>query len=110
MGQISVSRRSFLITSTTIAFTSMAGVMTTARAADPRPLDPNSPRAVTLGYVTNHQRVDVKRWPKKGAAGSTDSRCVNCALYTGDDSQGTCRIFQGQIVTGNGWCNAWTKG
>ena len=109
MSQREISRRGFLIASTGIvAATSVA--ISPAFAADGQRLDPNSPSAVALGYVTNHQRVDTKRWPKKASAQGADARCADCALFTGNGGQGPCRIFKGQLVAANGWCNAWTKG
>lgn len=106
MAQVSISRRSFLIASTGIVATSITGAIISTRAADANQLDPNSPSAVALGYVTNHQRVDTNRWPKKASA---DSRCANCVLFGGDGAQGACRVFSNQLVSANGWCNAWTK-
>ena len=36
-----------------------------------------------------------------------DQNCINCALYNGDDTKGTCTIFPGVKVAGPGWCTSW---
>ena len=108
MSQREISRRRFLIASTGLIATS-AGIAQVF-AANTQRLDPKAPSAVALGYVANHQSVDTKRWPKKASAQGADARCANCALFTDNGGQGPCRIFKGQLVAANGWCNAWTKG
>lgn len=70
------------------------------------PLNPRDPSAVALGYTTDHTRVDLARWPKKGREQSgAPQRCGTCAMRSDD---GGCRLFAGRQVTDNGWCNAWT--
>lgn len=108
MSQREISRRRFLMATSVIAVSRAA--ISPAFAAEAQRLDPKSPSAVALGYVANHQRVDTKRWPKKASAQGADAHCANCALFTDNGGQGPCRIFKGQLVAANGWCNAWTKG
>jgi hypothetical protein len=69
-------------------------------------VDPNDPRAVSLGYTRQHQRVDLKRWPKKADETPEQvQRCASCAMRM---AKGGCRLFAGQQVPDDGWCNAWT--
>lgn len=79
-------------------------------------VDPKSPTAIALGYSTDHSRVDTTRWSKKGQDVQGQQRCQTCALFTSidngtstDNGNGVCSIFAGRQVTGNGWCNAWTR-
>jgi len=73
-------------------------------------LNPSTPNAVALGYTSNHQQVDTKRWGKKASDQSGEQRCASCALFkAGDGNFGTCSIFAGKRVAAKGWCNAWTS-
>lgn len=98
-----MKRRDFLIASTT----AIAGLVAAAPIqAQPR-LNPNSPNAIALGYVENHQRVDARKWSKKGRDKQSQQRCGSCALF--NPKKGTCSIFPANRVNPNGWCNAWTS-
>ncbi len=69
-------------------------------------LDPKDPSAIALGYTRNHQQVDKRRWRKKAnEKPDAPQRCASCAQRSED---GSCRLFKGQRVADNGWCNAWT--
>lgn len=73
------------------------------------PVDPTAPRAVLLGFVTNHQLADSARWQKKREDVDSQQQCQHCALFQGtDDTRGTCALFHDQQVPAAGWCNAWT--
>ena len=78
-------------------------LMRGARAANA--VDENSPMAKSLSYVSDAAKAD------QGKRGGADRFCKNCQLYTGKagDASGPCSIFQGQLVTANGWCSAWIK-
>lgn len=41
---------------------------------------------------------------------NTDQLCNNCLYYKGtaDDAWARCDLFPGKVVSGPGWCNAWT--
>ena len=77
-----------------------------AHAADKVPED--DPTAVALGYMHDASAVDTAKWTKRAGAQGATQFCDNCALYTDNgDGWGPCSIFQGRLVAGKGWCNAW---
>ncbi len=70
-------------------------------------LSPDDPTAVALGYYEDHNAVDTAKWTRKT---SPDQKCVTCALYVDKgDGLGSCSIFPGKLVKGEGWCNAWVS-
>ena len=98
------SRRRFIkltaigLAAAPFANTLLSGVATAAEA-----IAETDPLAAAMKY-------------KADAAQSTDRKdatahCANCALYTGKagEATGPCSIFQGKLVTANGWCTAWAK-
>ncbi|MCS6894423.1 MAG: high-potential iron-sulfur protein [Deltaproteobacteria bacterium] len=78
-------------------------------------LDPNDPTAKALGYVEDHTKVDVSRWPKKAGDKEGKQICKTCILWTkgnlkvvGKEGEwGVCSIFPRGLVSANGWCNSW---
>ncbi len=94
-------RRVFLMT----VAASGAALATGARAQVM--LDEKDPQAVTLGYVADAKRVDIKKYPKY-AAGQV---CASCALFQGKatDKAGGCPLFGARQVAAPGWCSAWAK-
>jgi hypothetical protein len=64
-------------------------------------------QAAALGYVTDTNKADKKKYPKHAAT----QKCNNCTLYTAKptDATGPCTLFAGKQVAGNGWCSAWVK-
>ena len=83
-----------------------AGFMAGANAAGEM-VDPSSPQAVALGYVTDGASVDTEKF-KRYEAGQ---ECANCQLYQGsaDSESAACLLFAGQAVAAKGWCNSWVK-
>ena len=78
-------------------------------AASPAPIDPGSPRAVLLGFVTDHEQVDQARWVKKRDDVDGKQQCASCALFKATNTNlGICAIFNDRQVPATGWCNAWT--
>jgi len=65
------------------------------------------PQAITLGYVADAAKVDVKKNPtyKPG------QRCANCLLLTGKEGDAfrPCNVFPGKLVAATGWCRSWVK-
>lgn len=73
----------------------------TASAADI--VSETDPQAVGLGY-----KADAAKAEKRTDA---TAMCSNCNFYTGKagGANGPCALFQGKLVTANGWCTAWAK-
>jgi len=71
-----------------------------AKAADLPLLDPSSPAARKLKYVSDARQA------KATAKGNS---CSNCGLYQGADGskQGPCQLFPGKDVLAGGWCSSW---
>jgi hypothetical protein len=68
----------------------------------------DDPTAVALGYKHDASTVDTATWSKRAGPEGAKQFCNNCALYQdGGDGWGACSIFQGRLVSGEGWCNAW---
>lgn len=75
-------------------------------AADKVPEDDAT--AVALGYKHDATAIDTAKWPKRAGEEGAKQFCNNCALYQDQgDGWGSCSIFGGRLVNGNGWCNAW---
>lgn len=70
-------------------------------AADP--ISETDPLAAAMKY-----KADATKATERADA---TAHCANCALYTGKEGEATgpCSIFQGKLVTANGWCTAWSK-
>ena len=71
-----------------------------AQAADLPLLDPSSPAASKVRYVSDASQA------KAAANGNT---CANCGLYQGANGsrQGACQLFPGKDVLAAGWCSSW---
>jgi hypothetical protein len=71
-----------------------------ARPAEPPLVDPSSPAARKLKYVSDASQV------KAAARGNN---CSNCGLYQGADGseRGPCQLFPGKDVAAGGWCSSW---
>jgi hypothetical protein len=70
-------------------------------------VDEKDPQAVSLGYVADTNKADVKKFPKH----AKEQKCGTCALYQGKagDAQGGCPLFGTKVVSAGGWCSAWAK-
>lgn len=70
-------------------------------------LSATDPQAMSLGYVTDHLKVDKTKFTNFVAG----SRCGVCALYQGapNSTSGPCAIYPGKQVASNGWCSAFQK-
>ena len=92
-----LSRRSWL-GSTLAAAASLTLGAAPGRAAAAGRLDPANPTAQALGYT-----VDGAGRP------SPEQRCSGCMHFGGaEGGWGPCAIFQGQHVSPDGWCRAFT--
>jgi High potential iron-sulfur protein. len=92
-------------------FSSKASAQEKRRGAAPAaggalPLvDPNDSVAKAVKYVEDHNK----------APESKGNHCSTCGFYAkketrpGKGEVGTCTIFAGKVVVGNGWCASWNK-
>jgi CxxC motif-containing protein len=67
-------------------------------------VDPNDPVAKAVKYVE-----DAKK-----SADSKGNACASCGFYAKKEVRngkevGTCTIFAGKLVQGQGWCGSWNK-
>ena len=93
------SRRKFLVT---LGQSAVAIPLTTfslhrAHAARNPKLPATDPLAVALQYVE--------------LSTISDQTCSNCRLYASSDIDdwGTCTVFPGKLVAGEGWCMSWVR-
>ncbi len=84
----------------------------TSFAADPALVDEKSPIATALHYTIDKSKVKDKSLAivRQGVAFKSQN-CSGCGLYQGKagDKSGTCPLFQGSLVSANGWCQSWNK-
>jgi hypothetical protein len=75
--------------------------------AQPARVNEKDPQAVNLGYVSDTNKADTKKYPKH----TKDQKCAGCALYQGKagDPAGNCPLFAGRQVAAGGWCGSWVK-
>lgn len=67
-------------------------------------VEASDPTAKAVGYVEDHSK----------SPNSKGNHCATCGFYTKKEMKngkevGTCTIFQGKYVYGNGFCNSWNK-
>lgn len=101
------SRRRMLKTSM-LAVAGLAGIGSTvlptarARAEDLPKLEEDDATAKALEYT--HDATASSTRP------NGDQFCNNCLYFKGStsDAWARCDLFPGKVVSGPGWCNAWT--
>lgn len=71
----------------------LANVMLRSPARAAEKVSPSDPQAKQLKYIE-----------KSTTKGQT---CANCKYYGGGAEEGPCQLFQGGLVTAQGWCSAW---
>ena len=73
-------------------------------------LPETDPTATALGYSSDANKVDKKKWAKKAGPDGASQKCNTCMFYTGTDKKaGKCQIFPNNSVAAGGWCNSWSK-
>lgn len=107
--QVKVARRTFLrntlVASAAIPF---AGIPIVLKASSEKVAE-SDPMSVALGYRHDAADVDTKKYPNRATPEGQKQFCHNCKLYqAGADGWGGCSIFQAKLVSGEGWCSAWT--
>lgn len=101
------NRRHFLKGIPVIAAASALGVPLASRAQGGPMVDEKDPKAVSLGYKADTNKVDQAKYAKHDAT----QHCGNCQLFVGKatDASGGCPLFAGKQVATTGWCSAWAK-
>ena len=63
--------------------------------------------AQQVGYKHDASDVDPNEWPDY----EEGELCANCQLYHGEQGAewGPCDIFNGRLVSANGWCVTWLE-
>ncbi len=70
-----------------------------SHAEDMPKLDENDAQAKSLKYSHDGSTATAE-----------DQTCANCQLYAETEGGwGTCTLFPGKLVAGEGWCAAWAK-
>ncbi len=97
------SRRSFIISSATLATGLAMGQAVFAQAN----LELTDPLVKALGYVPDATKADKAKYPTYQAG----QMCGNCLLYQGKPgaATGPCPIYSGKLVSAKGWCSSYTK-
>ncbi len=93
------------------------GNMAFAQGAPTTAVDPESPMGKALGYVHDHAKADVAKFPAAKTAVANGSNCAKCALMTQGglkaDGQtgawGRCTLFPTGLVNENGWCMSFAQ-
>lgn len=101
-------RRVILISISTAAAASAAGIPLSVFAQALQKVDPKDAQAVSLGYTDDTTTVDKKKFPKHDPS----QRCDNCQFYVTAKEAGDlapCTIFGGKAVAAKGWCSVWAK-
>jgi High potential iron-sulfur protein len=98
------SRRHFVIQSISGVCAFAVGA---ANAQAPAAVQESDPQAAALGYKTDGSTADKTKYPTYQASQS----CSGCVLFQGKagDTSAPCAAFGNKLVSGKGWCSAWTK-
>ena len=105
---VKVARRTFLRnTLVASAAIPLAGIPIILKANEK--IAESDPMAVALGYLHDATAVDTGKYPNRATSEGQKQFCHNCKLYqAGADGWGGCSIFGNKLVSGEGWCSAWT--
>jgi High potential iron-sulfur protein len=98
------SRRRFIkIGVAGVTLAPLAGVLLSGAAEAVDMVSESDPTASALGY-----KMDATKAANRKDKTAT---CANCSLYSGKPgaADGPCSVFGGNLVSANGWCNAWVK-
>jgi High potential iron-sulfur protein len=105
---MTTSRRTFLVRSIScVSALPALAVANAVNAQAPQALSENDPQAIALGYKADGTKADKQKYPNYTAA----QNCSGCVLFQGkeSDASASCAAFNNKLVTGKGWCSAWTK-
>lgn len=98
------SRRRFIkLTAIGLAAAPFANVLLSGSAEAADLISETDPQATALGYKADAAKAEKRK--------DATQLCSNCNFYSAKagDASGPCVLFQGKLVTANGWCTAWAK-
>jgi hypothetical protein len=83
------------------------GMLTPRRARGQEKVSEDDELAQQPGYKEDASEVDPAQWPDYVEG----HICAGCQLYEGAEGEawGPCQIFGGELVSANGWCQAWVE-
>lgn len=96
-----INRRSFAVQS----ILGMAGLVAVDMTyAEASMLLESNPQASTLGYRVDASKVDRDSFPKYVPG----QKCAECQMFRTQlgTAAGSCAIYPGKLVSGEGWCSA----
>jgi hypothetical protein len=100
---IMTTRRNMLILAASSACGMTLGTGRVAAEVDLKPLDAQSPAATALHFVDDAATAPTDVYPQ-----GSGQRCDSCIHYTAlGGARGSCKLFAGFSVPGNGWCSGW---
>ncbi|XDD53331.1 high-potential iron-sulfur protein [Leptospira sp. WS4.C2] len=74
------------------------------------PVSESDPTAKALGFHQDAKRTDFILYPERKEPSAKKQFCKHCAQYTKlNEEWGKCNIISAGIVSGQGWCSAWSK-
>jgi len=94
------SRRRFVTLAVrSLAATQLAAAHTSQAA--PVRVRESDPKAIEVSYTEDASKSSVRK--------DATETCNNCNLYSGKDGavEGSCALFQDNLVSASGWCTAW---
>ncbi len=98
------NRRRFIkLTAASLVAAPFAEMLLSGTAVAADMVAETDPMAAALGYKADATKADKRT--------DTTALCSNCTHYTGKpgEASGPCALFQGKLVSANGWCSAWLK-
>ncbi|CDH44217.1 MAG: high-potential iron-sulfur protein [Candidatus Competibacteraceae bacterium] len=98
------SRRRFIkLTAIGLAVAPFANTLLSGIVEAADVISETDPQATALGYKADATKADKRK--------DATALCSNCNFYSGKagEASGPCVLFQGKLVTANGWCTAWAK-
>ena len=102
---MTINRRIFTFQSVLGTASLLAGQSALAQA--PMLLE-TSPQASALGYRADASKVESASFPLYASG----QKCAACQMFRAKgqtSAPGSCAIFPGKLVSGEGWCSAYVK-
>jgi len=98
------SRRHFIkLTAIGLVAAPFANALLSGTASAAELISESDPVAAPFKYKADATQAAERK--------DTTALCSNCMHYSGKpgEASGPCALFQGKLVSANGWCIAWAK-